>query len=125
MAIGAFNLVPVLPLDGGNVVTSVLDHFAPGRARRWMTYASVAITAGAAVVFTFFPSLRGFVVFLGLLLLMQLQGVFEDREDHAVSIFDNAAAALQLHQQEQSEEHDEPPQRREEREDHGLSLIHI
>ena len=94
VAIGAFNLIPVLPLDGGNVVTSVLDYFAPGKARRWMTYASVVITAGAALVFTFFPSLRGLVVFLGLLLLMQLQGVFEDREDHAVSIFDNAAAAL-------------------------------
>ena len=45
VAIGAFNLIPVLPLDGGNVVTSALDHFAPGKARRWMTYASVAITA--------------------------------------------------------------------------------
>ena len=81
VAIGAFNLIPVLPLDGGNVVTSVLDHFAPGRARRWMMYASVAITVGAAIVFSFFPALRGFVVFLGLLVLMQLQGVFEDRED--------------------------------------------
>jgi Zn-dependent protease len=96
VAIGAFNLVPVLPLDGGNVVTSVLDYFAPGKARRWMTYASVAATAGVAVVFTFFPSLRGFVVFLGLLLLMQLQGVFEDREDHAAAALragDDAKAA--------------------------------
>ena len=94
VAIGAFNLIPVLPLDGGNVVTSVLDHFAPGKARRWMTYASVVITAGAAIVFSFFPALRGLVVFMGLLVLMQLQGVFEDREDHAVSIFDTAADAL-------------------------------
>ncbi len=94
VAIGAFNLIPVLPLDGGNVVTSALDHFAPGKARRWMTYASVAITAGAAVVFTFFPTLRSLTVFMGLLILMQLQGVFEDREEHAVSVFDKAADAL-------------------------------
>jgi Zn-dependent protease len=94
VAIGAFNLLPVLPLDGGNVVTSVLDHFAPGRARHWMMYASVAVTAGAAIAFTFSTELRGFVVFLGLLILMQLQGLFEDREEHAVSIFDRAAAAL-------------------------------
>jgi len=94
VAIGAFNLIPVLPLDGGNVVTSVLDHFVPGRARRWMTYASVVVTVGAAIAFAFFPSLRGLVVFMGLLVLMQLQVVFEDREDHAVSIFDTAADAV-------------------------------
>jgi Zn-dependent protease len=94
VAIGAFNLIPVLPLDGGNVVTSVLDRFAPGKARRWMTYASVVVTAGAAVVFAFFPTLRGLVVFMGLLVVMQLQVVFEDRDDHAVSIFDKAADAV-------------------------------
>ena len=44
-AIGAFNLIPVLPLDGGNVVTSVLDRFLPGRARSVMVYVSLALTA--------------------------------------------------------------------------------
>ena len=39
--IGAFNLIPVLPLDGGNVVTSLLDRVVPGRARPIMVYASV------------------------------------------------------------------------------------
>jgi Zn-dependent protease len=93
VAIGAFNLIPVLPLDGGNVVTSLLEQVAPGRARHFMMYASVAVTAGAAVAFAF-TELRGFVIFLGLLILMQLQAVFEERERTAVSIFDRASAAL-------------------------------
>ena len=53
--IGAFNLLPVLPLDGGNVVTSGLERVMPGRARTVMVYASVAITAPAAVAFAFSP----------------------------------------------------------------------
>ena len=94
VAIGAFNLIPVLPLDGGNVVTSLLETVAPGRARHFMMYASVAVTAGAAVAFAFSTELRGLVVFLGFLILMQLQAVFEERERTAVSIFDRGAAAV-------------------------------
>ena len=94
VAIGAFNLIPVLPLDGGNVVTSGLDYLAPGRARRWMTSVSLAVTAAAAVVCALVPGMRGFVVFVGFLLIMQLQTFFDERERHAVSIFDQAAGAL-------------------------------
>lgn len=93
VAIGAFNLIPVLPLDGGNVVTSVLDRFLPGRGRRVMTYVSLALTIIGAVVLTV-TGYRGLVVFLALLLIMQLQLVSEDREDHARSMFDEAADAL-------------------------------
>jgi Zn-dependent protease len=92
--IGAFNLIPVLPLDGGNVVTSALDGVLPGRARSVMAYVSVALTAAAAVVFALGAQLRWFVPFLGLLLLMQLQLLFDERERHAVSPFDKAMAAL-------------------------------
>jgi Zn-dependent protease len=90
--IGAFNLIPVLPLDGGNVVTSVLDRVWPGRARRWMAYVSVAATATAAVVLTFVAEFRGLVVFMGLLLVLQLQGLFQERAPE--SVFDEALAAL-------------------------------
>ena len=92
--IGAFNLLPVLPLDGGNVVTSALERVLPGRARTVMVYASVAVTALAAVIFAFSVQTRGFVVFLGLLLVMQLQALFAERDRNAVSPFDDAAAAL-------------------------------
>ena len=93
VAIGAFNLIPVLPLDGGNVVTSVLDRFLPGRARGAMMYASLVLTVGGAVVLAL-TGYRGLTVFLAVLLMMQLQMIFEEREDNAVSPFDDAAAAL-------------------------------
>jgi Zn-dependent protease len=93
VAIGAFNLIPVLPLDGGNVVTSLLEHVAPGRARHYMMYASIVVTTAVAVALAL-TQWRGMVIFLGLLVLMQLQSVFEERERTAVSIFDRAAAAL-------------------------------
>ena len=93
-AIGAFNLIPVLPLDGGNVVTSLLDRVLPGRARSVMVYVSLALTAAGAVVFALSAQLRGFVLFLGLLLMMQLQLLFDERERHATSPFDRAMTAL-------------------------------
>ena len=89
-AIGLFNLLPVLPLDGGNVVTNVLERFLPGQARRVALYASLALTIGAAIWMAFVAQTRGFTVFLGLLVVMQLQLVFDDRSRHAVSPFDKA-----------------------------------
>ena len=93
--IGAFNLIPVMPLDGGNVVTSLLDVVIPGRARPFMLYVSVAVTVAAAVFFAISDEFRGFLVFLGLLLVMQLQSLFEERARHAASPFDKALAAAQ------------------------------
>jgi len=93
-AIGAFNLIPVLPLDGGNVVTSALDRVLPGRARTVMLYASVAISVVAAVLMAFSPQWRTTVVFIGFLLVLQLQSLFEHRAHTARSPFDVAAAAL-------------------------------
>jgi Zn-dependent protease len=93
VAIGAFNLIPVLPLDGGNVVTSALDRFLPGRARGVMMYVSLAVTIGGGIALAV-TGYRGLTVFLGVLLMMQLQMIFEERDDHAVSPFDDAAAAL-------------------------------
>ena len=57
-AIGLFNLLPVLPLDGGNVVTNVLERFLPGRARRVALYASLALTIGAAIWMAFVAQTR-------------------------------------------------------------------
>ncbi len=71
-AIGTMNLIPVLPLDGGNIVTYGLDRIVPGRARRLMLYFSIAATvAGAAVLVA--TGYRGFVLFIGFLLITQLQ----------------------------------------------------
>jgi Zn-dependent protease len=48
--IGLVNLLPILPLDGGNIVMSGLDAIIPGRARTAMVYFSIAVTGGGIVV---------------------------------------------------------------------------
>jgi len=93
--IGVFNLIPVLPLDGGNVVTTLLERVLPeGRARRLMLYVSIVITAAVAVSTAVSERTRGLTVFVGFLLLLQLQSLFADRAATAVSPVDRAHQAL-------------------------------
>jgi len=71
--IGLFNLVPILPLDGGNIVTTALDRLVPDRAERMMIWFSLAVT-GAFTVYSFVDDrYRGFVLVIGFLLVSQLQ----------------------------------------------------
>lgn len=93
--IGAMNLIPVLPLDGGNIVTYGLDAIVPGRARRIMLYASIAITVAAAV-FLLLSGRQGFVLFIGFLLITQMQMLSADRPARPrTSVWDDAAASLE------------------------------
>ena len=48
--IGLINLVPILPLDGGNIMMSGLDAIIPGRARAVMIYFSITLTTIGIVV---------------------------------------------------------------------------
>jgi Zn-dependent protease len=91
--IGLFNLVPILPLDGGHVVETVLDRFIGSKSQRVMVYASLAITLAALASTPFFGPTRGLSIFIGFLLVVQLAALFEDRNRHARSPFDVAAAA--------------------------------
>ena len=72
-AIGALNLIPILPLDGGNIVLQGLDRILPGRAHRIMLYASLVITGTATVLMFTNERLRGFAIFIGFLMITQLQ----------------------------------------------------
>ena len=71
-AIGALNLIPVLPLDGGHLAQTALEVFVGKRAMRVMAVASVVITAGAAVVM-YATGRTGFVIFIAFLLFNQVQ----------------------------------------------------
>lgn len=71
--IGALNLVPILPLDGGHIVLQALDRLFPGRSDRIMLLFSIAVTGIAAAVMFVSPNLRGFGIFIGFLLVTQLQ----------------------------------------------------
>ncbi len=92
--IGAMNLIPVLPLDGGNIVTHGLDAIVPGRARRIMLYASIGITVSAALLLILTGN-RGFVLFIGFLLITQMQMLSADKPAKPrSSVWDDAAASL-------------------------------
>lgn len=70
--IGLVNLIPILPLDGGNIVMAGLDAIIPGRARTVMLYFSIAATATGLVWFA--TSGRSFTSFFFVFpLLTQLQ----------------------------------------------------
>ncbi|WP_040495998.1 hypothetical protein [Ilumatobacter nonamiensis] len=71
-AIGLLNLIPVLPLDGGHIATYGLDAIVPGRAHRYMLYFSIGATLVGAVVLVG-TGYRGFVLFIGFLLITQFQ----------------------------------------------------
>ncbi len=92
--IGTMNLIPVLPLDGGNIVTYGLDAIVPGRARRIMLYASIGTTVAAAVLL-FLTGRQSFVLFIGFLLITQMQMLSADRPaKEKPSVWDDAAASL-------------------------------
>ena len=74
IALGLLNLVPLIPLDGGSIVASLIDSVAPSKGRAIMVRASFAITLFLIVV-GFFTPLQSFVPFLGLLAFMQWQSL--------------------------------------------------
>jgi Zn-dependent protease len=77
--LGAINLVPLVPLDGGAVVSTILEQLFPRRGRWIMLRASVAIT-GAMVVATFtVERFRGFLPFALFLLFLQYQSLNAER----------------------------------------------
>jgi len=90
--IGMFNLVPVLPLDGGNIVTSALDKLLPGRADRVMIWFSLGVTAAVTVLVFTEPRFRGLILVIGFLLVTQLQLLGAGKEP--TSPWHDADAAL-------------------------------
>lgn len=93
-AIGILNLIPVLPLDGGNIVTYGLDAIVPGRAHRYMLYISIGATLAAAVLLVA-TGYQGFVLFVGFLLITQFQ-MLNAGKTRAVAISPWNAAANAL-----------------------------
>jgi Zn-dependent protease len=90
--IGLFNLVPILPLDGGNIVTNALDRLVPGRAERMMVWFSLAVTGAFTVLAFTDDRYRGFVLVIGFLLVSQLQMLGSTRP--ATSPWHDADVAL-------------------------------
>lgn len=86
-ALGALNLVPVLPLDGGAIVANVAEHFSPQRGRQAVLQASfvitIAITAGVLLIGEI-----GLVPLFIFMLIIQYQQLAQPRQ--MKSLLDNA-----------------------------------
>lgn len=91
--IGLLNLVPILPLDGGNIVMTGLDRLVPDRSHRLMLWFSLTVTSVLAVLCFTTDRFRFLVVFVGFLLVTQLQMLGSSKEPS--SPWDTAHRALQ------------------------------
>jgi hypothetical protein len=67
--IGLFNLLPILPFDGGNILEQAVAALFPKHARPLMLWFSVVLSVGGIVVLSSKPELRGFVIFMMIPLL--------------------------------------------------------
>jgi Zn-dependent protease len=72
IALGALNLVPILPLDGGAIVEAVVERVFPRRGRALVLKASIAITASILTI-AIMTGFIGLIPITAFLLLMQYQ----------------------------------------------------
>ncbi|MBI4882942.1 MAG: hypothetical protein HY826_02685 [Actinobacteria bacterium] len=85
--IGLFNLLPILPFDGGNILEQAVGALLPKHARPVMLWFSVVLSVVGIVVLSSRPELRGFVIFMMIPLLTVGQMLFSGRaaRNHASS----------------------------------------
>lgn len=73
--LGLFNLVPLLPLDGGSIVSLGIDRLLPGQGRRLYQITSLVICAGLGLVVALSERYRFLLFTFGLLAVMNLPGL--------------------------------------------------
>ncbi len=79
--IGLFNLLPILPFDGGNIMLAGLDFFLPKKSRVVMLYASLVITIGGFLWLLSQPRFARIAIFAAIFPLMaQMQMLRTHRE---------------------------------------------
>ncbi|MEP7113527.1 MAG: hypothetical protein ABI862_09700 [Ilumatobacteraceae bacterium] len=79
--IGLFNLLPILPFDGGNIVLAGLEVFLGKRARIVMLYASFAITIGGGLWLLSQPRFGTIAIYAAIFpLMVQIQMLRAHRE---------------------------------------------
>lgn len=77
--IGVFNLVPVLPFDGGNILEQAVGVVFPRHSRTIMLWFSAAVSVAGLVLVLSNPRLAGFAIFIILPLLSVAQMAFGNR----------------------------------------------
>lgn len=71
--IGLFNLIPILPFDGGTILEQLVSWFTPTHARRVMIWFTAAIAVGGIAYSAIRPTLRDYVIFMIIPLLSVVQ----------------------------------------------------
>ena len=74
LALGAVNLIPLMPLDGGAVIAAIAEKISPEHGRATILRVSLAITAVCAGA-SLFLGFAGFLPLLLFLMLMQWQSL--------------------------------------------------
>lgn len=73
IVLAVVNLIPVIPLDGGAIVSAALEKIAPHRGASFMMWFSIVLTSGGLVAAVAFEQARSFLPLAAILLVMQLQ----------------------------------------------------
>ena len=97
--LGLANLLPLNPMDGGNIVSTALDAVLPGRGRRIVEWWTLAVTIIAIVAVVLSPTYRPWAITVGLFAVWSLRSFAAGRapspaaEDAARRAFLAAQAA--------------------------------
>ena len=73
IVLAVVNLIPVIPLDGGAIVSAALEKIAPRRGASFMMWFSVVLTSAGLVAAVTYEAARSFLPLTAILLIMQLQ----------------------------------------------------
>jgi len=77
--IGLFNLIPILPFDGGNILEQAVDRITPRYSRRIMLGFTVVVSVSLMVYMATQPQLRSLIFFMAIPLLSVAQIVSADK----------------------------------------------
>jgi Zn-dependent protease len=94
---GLFNLVPVLPLDGGHIVLAGLDAIAPKHSTRVMLWFSIALTSAGGIYLLSNTRSQGLAYFVLFPLMVQLQMLFADSPKAAAWSAARSARSVAAH----------------------------
>ena len=83
--IGLFNLLPVLPFDGGSILQTFIDWFTPRHSRTIMYVFTVVVALGGIVYMASRPDLRSLIIFAFIPLMTVAQMIRSDR-DHGRAV---------------------------------------
>lgn len=84
IVLALINLIPILPLDGGAILSLLVERLAPRQARAFMLWFSIAVSSTGVAAAIVFAHLQGFLPFAAILLVLQVQMLGAHRRGEAL-----------------------------------------